>query len=160
VEQHGELLIETPELALQPHPRKLSGVELRLLMPRRALLPHRAQAFFQASVFPLLFVPIRICQFSWFFPRFLSRAISFSQLSVWVSVCVAALISVKRQARASHAAAPMALSLLFRQIFSLSSPTCRLLALQRGLEFSLVLDRTRRAIRLSQTYRGDFVLLR
>jgi len=157
VEQHGELLIEAPEWALQP--QLCVAVEVRLLMPQRALLPREAQAFFPASVFPLLFLPIRICQFSWFFLRFLSHAISSSPLSVWASVCAAVLIWVKWWARASPAAWPMALSLLFRQIFSLSSLTCRLLVLQRGSEFSLVLERMRRVTRLCRIYRPGFVVL-
>jgi len=156
-EQHGELLIEAPELALQPQLRAVE--EVRLLMLRRALLPRDAQAFFPASVFLLLSVPIRICQFSWFFLRFLSHAISSSPLSVWASVCAAALIWVKRWARVSPAAWPMALSPLFRQIFSLSSPTCRSLVLQRGSEFSLVLERMRRVTRLCRIYRPGFVVL-
>src|SRR6266481_2141595 len=146
-EQHGEILIEALGWASQPQLRVAE--EVRLLLLRRALLPRDAQAFFPASVFLLLSVPIRICQFSRFLLRFLSHAISSSPLSVWVSVCAAALIWVKRWARLSPAAWPMTLSPPFRQIFSLSSPTCRLLVLQQGLEFSLVLERTRRAIRLS-----------
>ncbi len=102
LKQHGEILIEAPKLGLQPQLRVAVGV--RLLMLRRALLPRDAEAFFPASVFLLLFLPIRICQFSWFFLRFLSHAISSSPLSVSVSVCAAALIWVKWWARASPAA--------------------------------------------------------
>jgi len=157
LKQHGQVLIEASELASQPQLRV--AVEVRLLMPQRALFPREPQAFFPASVFPLLFLPIRICQFFWLFLRFLSHAISSSPLSVWVSVCAAALIWVKQWAQASPAAWPMALSLLFRQIFSLSSPTCRSLVLQRGSEFSLVLERMRRATRLCRIDRPGFVVL-
>ena len=156
-EQHGEILIEAPEWALEPQLRV--AVKVRPLIPRRALLPMGAQAFFLALVFPLLSVPIRICQFSWFFLRSLSHAISSSPLSVWVSVCAAALIWVKWWARASPAAWLPVLSLLFRQIFSLSSPTCRSPVLQRGSEFSLVLERMRRVTRLCRIYRPCFVVL-
>ena len=156
-EQHGEILIEASERALQPQLRV--AVKVRFLMPRRALLPVRAQASFAASVFPLLFAPIRICQFSWLFLRSLSHAISSSPLSVSVSVCAAGLIWMKWWARASPAAWPMMLSLLFRRIFSLSLPTWRLLVLQRGWEFSLVLERMRRVIRLCRAYRHGFVVL-
>jgi hypothetical protein len=156
-EQHGKILIEAPEWALQPQLRV--AVKVRFLIPRRALLPVRAQASFRASVFRLLFVPIRICQFFWLFLRFLSHAISSSPLSVSVSVCAAALIWVKWWARASPAAWPMALSFLFRQIFFLFSLTWRLLVLQRGSEFSLVLERMRRVTRLCPIYRPGFVVL-
>ena len=127
LEQHGNLLIEAPELALQRQLRV--AVKVRPLIPRRALLARGPQAFFLAWVFLLLSVPIRICQFFWLFLWFLSHAISSSPLSVSVSVCAAALIWVKWWARASPAAWPMALSLLFRRIFSLSSQTWRLLVL-------------------------------
>ena len=156
-EQHGEILIEASEWALQPQLRVVE--EVRFLMLGRALLPRDAQAFFPALVFPLLSVPIRICQFFWFFLRFLSHAISSSLLSVLVSVCAAALIWVKWWARASPAAWPMALSLLFRRIFSLSSLTCRLLVLQGGSEFFLALERMRRVTRLCRIYRPGFVVL-
>src|SRR5260370_23144672 len=135
--RHGEIVIEAPELALQPQLRV--AVEVSFLMPQRALRPREVQAFFPASVFPLLCAPTRICQFSWFCVRFLSHAISSSPVSV--SVCAAALISVKRQARVSRAAWPMALRPLFLQIFFRSLPTFRLLVLHRGLDFSLVLER-------------------
>ena len=101
-EQHGEILIEAPGWALQPQLRVVE--EVRLLLLRRSLLPRDAQAFFLASVFLLLSVPIRICRFFWLFLRFLSLAISFSPLSVSVSVCAADLIWVKWWARASPAA--------------------------------------------------------
>jgi len=155
LKQAGGILIETPELALQPQLRV--AVEVSFLMPQRALRPREAQAFFPASVFSLLCAPTRICQFSWFCVRFLPHAISSSPVSV--SVCAAALISVKRQARVSRAAWPMALCPLFRQIFFPSSPTCRLLVLHRGLEFSLVLERMRRVTRLCRIYRARFVVL-
>ena len=156
-EQHGEILIEASEWALQPQLRV--AVKVRFLIPRRAPLPVGVQASFAASVFPLLFVPIRICQFFWLFLRSLSHAISSSPLSVSVSVCAAALIWVKWWARASPAAWPMALFLLFRQIFSLSSLTWRLLVLQRGSEFSLALERRRRVTRLCRIHRPCFVVL-
>ena len=156
-EQHGEILIEASELALQPQLRV--AVKVRFLIPRRALLPMGAQAFFRASVFPLLSVPIRICQFFSLFLQSLSHAISFSPLSVSVSVCAAASIWVKWWARASPAAWPMTFSLLFRRIFSLCSLTWRLLVLQRGSEFSLVLERMRRVTRLCRIYRPGFVVL-
>ena len=60
-EQHGEILIEASEWALQPQPRV--GGKVRPLIPRRALLARGPQAFFLAWVFLLLSVPIRICQF-------------------------------------------------------------------------------------------------
>ena len=156
-EQHGEILIEGLEWALQAQLRV--AVKLRFLIPRRAVLPRDAQVFFAASVFPLLSVPIRICQFFGLFLESLSHAISSSPLSVSVSVCAAALIWVKWWARASPAAWPMALSLLFRRIFSLSSLTCRLLVLQGGSEFSLALERMRRVTRLCRIYRPGFVVL-
>ena len=156
-EQHGEILIEALERALQPQLRV--AVKVRLLMPRRVLLPMGAQASFRASVFPLLSVPLRICQFFWLFLWSLSHAISFSPLSVSVSVCAAALIWVKWWARASPVAWPMTLSLLFRRIFSPSSLTWRLLVLQRGSEFSLVLERMMRVTRLCRIYRPGFVVL-
>lgn len=156
-EQHGETLVEAPEWALQPQLRV--AVKVRLLIPRRALLPMGAQASFRASVFPLLSVPIRICQFFSLFLRFLSHAISSSPLLVSVSVCAAALIWVKWWARASPAAWPMALSLLFRRISSPSSLTWRLLVLQRGSEFSSVLERMMRVTRLCRIYRPGFVVL-
>ena len=102
LEQHGNLLIEAPELALQRQLRV--AVKVRPLIPRRALLARGPQAFFLAWVFLLLSVPIRICQFFWLFLWFLPHAISSSPLSVWASVCAAALIWVKRWARASPAA--------------------------------------------------------
>ena len=102
LEQHGNLLIEAPELALQRQLRV--AVKVRPLIPRRALLARGPQAFFLAWVFLLLSVPIRICQFFWLFLWFLSHAISSSPLSVWASVCAAALIWVNRWARASPAA--------------------------------------------------------
>jgi len=102
LEQHGNLLIEAPELALQRQLRV--AVKVRPLIPRRALLARGPQAFFLAWVFLLLSVPIRICQFFWLFLWFLSHAISSSPLSVWASVCATALIWVKRWARASPAA--------------------------------------------------------
>ena len=145
LEQHGNLLIEAPELALQRQLRV--AVKVRPLIPRRALLARGPQAFFLAWVFLLLSVPIRICQFFWLFLWFLSHAISSSPLSVWVSVCAAALIWVKWWARASPAAWLPVLSLLFRQIFSLSALTCRLLVLQEGSEFFLALERMRRVTR-------------
>ena len=156
-ERHGEILIEASEWALQPQLRV--AVKVRFLIPRRALLPVGEQASFAASVFPLLFVPIRICQFFWLFLRSVSHAISSSLLSVSVSVCAAALLWVKWWARASPVAWPMTLSLLFRRIFSLSSLACRLLVWQRGSEFSLVLERMRRATRLCRIYRPGFVVL-
>lgn len=156
-EQHGEILIEALEWALQPQLRV--AVKVRLLIPRRALLPLGAQASFRASVFPLLSAPIRICQFFSLFLRFLSHAISSSPLSVSVSVCAAALIWVKWWARQSPAAWQMTLSLLFRRIFSLSSLTWRLLVLQGGSAFSLVLERMRRVTRLCRIYRPGFVVL-
>ncbi len=156
-EQHGEILIEASERALQ---RQLPvAVKVRFLIPRRALLPVGAQAFFPASVFLLLFLPIRICQFFWFFLRSLSHAISSSPLSVSVSVCAAALIWVKWWARASPAGQPLALSLLFRRIFSLSSLTGRLLVLQRGSAFSLVSETTQELSRFARIRRaGSFAL--
>ena len=157
LKQDGEILIEAPELALQPQPRV--AVEVSFLMPQRALRPREAQAFFPVSVFSLLCAPTRICQFSWFCVRFLSHAISSLPLSVSVWGRGAALISMKRQARVSRAAWPMALCPLFRQIFSLSSPTCRLLVLHRDLDFSLVLERMRRVSRLCRIYRARFVVL-
>src|SRR5437016_13111251 len=87
-ERHGEILIEASDWALQPQLRV--AVKVRFLMPRRALLPVGAQASFPASMFPLLSLPIRICQF-WLFLRSLSHAISSSPLSVSVCVCVAVL---------------------------------------------------------------------
>jgi hypothetical protein len=156
-EQHGEPLIEAPEWALEPQLRV--AVKVRFLIPRRALLPMGAQASFRASVFPLLSVPIRICQFFWLFLRSLSHAISSSPLSVSVSVCAAALIWVKQWARVSRAAWPMALCPLFRQIFFPCSPTCRLLVLHRGLDFSLVLEWMWRVRRLCRIYRARFVVL-
>jgi hypothetical protein len=155
LKQDGEILIEVPELALQPQLRV--AVEVSFLMSQRALRPREAQAFFPASVFPLLCAPTRICQFSWFCVRFLSHAISSSPASV--SVCAAALISVKRRAPVSRAAWPMALCPLFRQIFFPSSPTCRLLVLHRGLDFSLVLEWMWRVRRLCRIYRARFVVL-
>lgn len=101
-EQHGEILIEAPEWALQLQLRVAE--EVWPLMLRCALLPGGVQASFPVSVFPLLFVPIRICQFFWLFLRSLSHAISSSPLSVSVLVCAAALILVKWWARASHEA--------------------------------------------------------
>src|SRR5205814_9787289 len=92
-ERHGEILIEAPEWALQPQLRV--AVKVRPLIPQRSVLLRDAQAFFPASVFPLLSVPIRICQFFWLFLRFLFYAISSSPLWVSVSVCAAALIWVK-----------------------------------------------------------------
>ena len=92
-EQNAEILIEASEWALQPQLRV--AVKVTFLIPRRALLPVGAQASFAASVFPLLFVPIRICQFFWLFLWSLSDVISSSPLSVSVSVCAAALIWVK-----------------------------------------------------------------
>ena len=156
-EQHGEILIEAPEWALEPQLRV--AVKVRFLIPRRALLPMGAQASFRASVFPLLSVPIRSCQFFWLFLRSLSHEISSSPLSVSVSVCAAVLIWVKWWARASPAAWPMTLSRLFRRIFSLASLTWRLLVLQGGSEFSLVLERMRRVTRLCRIYRPGFVVL-
>jgi hypothetical protein len=150
-------LIEALGWALQPQLRVAE--EVKLLLLRRALLPRDAQAFFPASVFLLLSVPIRICQFSRFLLRFLSHAISSSPLSVSVSVCAAVLIWVKWWARASPAAWPMTWSRLFRPIFSLSSLTWRLLVLQRGSEFSLVLERMRAVTRLCRIYRPGFVVL-
>ena len=155
-ELHGEILIEASERALQPQLRV--AVKARFLIPRRALLPIGAQASFRASGLPLLSVPFRICQF-FSLLRFLSHAISSSPLSVSVSVCGAALIWVKWWARASPAAWPMALPLLYRQIFSLSSPTCRLAVLQRDSEFSLALERMRRGTRLCRIYRAGFLVL-
>ena len=156
-EQHGEILIEASKWALQPQLRV--AVKVRFLIQRRALLPMGAQASFRASVFPLLFVPIRICQFFWLFLRSLSHAISSSPLSVSVSVCAAALIWMTWWARASPAAWPMTLSLLFRRIFSPFSMTWRLLVLRRRSEFSLVWERMRRGIRLCRIYRSGFVVL-
>ena len=155
LKQDGEILIEVPELASQPQLRV--AVEVSFLMPQHALLPREARAFFPASVFPLLCAPTRICQFSWFCVRFLSHAISSSPVSV--SVCAAALISVKRQARVSRAAWPMALSPPFRQIFSFFLPTCRLLVLHWGLDFSSVLEWMWRVSRLCRIYRARFVVL-
>ncbi len=156
-EQHGEILIEAPEWALQPQLRV--AVKVRPLILQHALLPRDAQAFFPASVFPLLSVPIRICQFFWLFLRFPSHATSSSPLSVSVSVCAAASIWVKWWARASPAAWPMESSLLFRQIFFLSSLTWRLLVLQRGSEFSLVSETTQELSRFARIRRaGSFAL--
>jgi len=156
-EQHGEILIEASEWALELQLRV--AVKVRFLIPRRALLPMGAQASFRASVFPLLFVPIRICQFFWLFLRSLSISFSPLSVSVSVSVCAAASIWVKWWARASPSAWPMTFSLLFRRIFSLCSLTWRLLVLQRGSEFSLVLERMRRVTRLCRIYRPGFVVL-
>jgi len=156
-EQRVEILIEAPGWALQPQLRV--AVKVRFLVPRRALLPVGTQASCAASVFPLLFMPIRICQFFWFFLRSLSDAISSSPLSVSVSVYAAALIWVKWWARAAPAAWPMTLPLPFRRISSLSSMTWRLLVLQRGSESSLVLEKMRRVTRWCRIYRPGFVVL-
>ena len=90
------------ELLAAAWPRQLPAPVAVFLLPRCAL-PCEAPAFLVASVFPPLLAPLWLSQFSWIFARFLSRPISFSQLSVWVWACGAALISVKRWPRASRA---------------------------------------------------------
>ena len=99
LELHEELLAAAWARAW---PRQLPAPVSVFLLPRCAL-PCEAPAFLVASVFPPLLAPLWLSQFSWIFARFLSRPISFSQLSVWVWACGAALISVKRWPRASRA---------------------------------------------------------
>ena len=79
----------------------------------RALLLREAPVFFLALVFALL--PTLVSLFSWFCGRFLFRAIFSSPISVWVSACGAALISVKRWALAFRAVCAL--------VFSQSPPT-------------------------------------
>ena len=97
LELHGELLA-----AAWAWPRQLPAPVAVFLLPHCAL-PCEAPAFLVASVFPPLLAPLWLSQFSWIFARFLSRPISFSQPSVWVWACGAALISVKRWALAFRA---------------------------------------------------------
>ena len=99
-ELHGELLAAAWARAW---PRQLPAPVAVFLLPRCAL-PCEVPAFLVASVFPPLLAPLWLSQFSWIFARFLSRPISFSQLSVWVWACGAALFSVKRWPPASRAA--------------------------------------------------------
>ena len=97
LELHGELLA-----AAWAWPRQLPAPVAVFLLPHCAL-PCEVPAFLVASVFPPLLAPLWLSQFSWIFARFLSRPISFSQPSVWVWACGAALISVKRWALAFRA---------------------------------------------------------
>ena len=97
--EHGELLAAAWARAW---PRQLPAPVAAFLLPRCAL-PCEVPAFLVASVFPPLLAPLWLSQFSWIFARFASRPISFSQFSVWVWACGAALISVKRWAQASRA---------------------------------------------------------
>ena len=89
----------------------------RFLIPRHALL-REAPAFFPVSVFALLLASIWISPLSLFCVKPPSDGISSSPIAVSVWACGAALISMKRWARASRAAQASALPLPLRQIFS------------------------------------------
>jgi len=165
---------KAPESARLP-----SAVEAASAFPaqRRAPLLREALAFFLASVFPLLSAPVWL--FSWFCVRFLFRAISSSPISVWVWACGAALISVKRSARASRAASALVFSqpalafpilrrlallaewpwalFLASQTFDASSLICWLLSLRRGSEIFWASERAWRLPRLTWIDRAGFL---
>jgi hypothetical protein len=81
LEQDGQLLIGTPELASVQQPR--AAVELNFRLTRCALL-REPPAFFAVLALPLLLAPVWLSQLSLIFLRFVSRETSSSQLSVWV----------------------------------------------------------------------------
>ena len=153
LELHGELLAAAWERAW---PRQLPAPVTLFLLPRCAL-PREVPAFWVASVFPPLLAPLWLSQFSWIFVRFLSRPISFSQLSVLVWACDAALISVKRSAPASRAASAMALFPPRARICSLSLVPWRLLLLPRDWEISLALGTTESGNRFARSRCVGFV---
>ena len=128
LEAYGELSASTPQASA----RQLRvAVEVSFLLTRRALL-REPPAFSAALVFPVLRAPGSLSQLFLIFVRFLSREISFSRFSVWVWVCGAVLISVRRPPQASCAAWPMGLPPLSRQILSRTLP-CHCAAIPVGL---------------------------
>jgi len=107
LEEHAEPLASGK---VQASARQLpAAVEVSSLVTRRPL-PREAPAFLLALVFPVLSAPVWISRSSWSRAPFLSRGTSSSPISVWALACGAALISMKRRARASRAAPPLVFS--------------------------------------------------